>query len=502
MTQIYVIAFYGTMLGPLVLGLLLLGFLWARAARSSPWSDTQEVEGWHPLDREVRRRSTITLGYRNLDASAWRWHLTAVALALAPLWAWLLALAWHWSANITGFESLTAVVGRVASEITLFAIAGTIPFALVYLNRLYRGRVRGAEFYAIAVWVAPRLAIAPFFAGSSADGVDVGVVTIVGFAAVCTLTMAVASVRRRTAATPTLAYVAAAGLAVAAGAIASSNPYAVIDAIISSLCIGFGVYVIRSREQRFERDLIAYLRSRGNILRPAHHDHTVDVIGNWPRLAMLIVAAAGGALALGIYRWTVSATAAEEGADTGVASAAAVALAVAVAATIGAGVWFTLRRRFDRVIAGSYGIIVAVIGMLFVSVVHVGSAFYKPTGDAFPDALEGGFAISAIVAAVLLGAAIMHPRSFNLRSFVLAFAWPGLLILGLHGDSSLVSLTWHGAALVGITTLCTLWAIWYGTNPPRFGEARFAEPPQTVTGAPGLEPRPAAYLPAWAEPTS
>lgn len=123
MTTVYVYILVIAIVGPASFGLVALAMLGVRATWFSAWGAEPWSKSWYRLADAVRNPLTLAFGYRNLEDSAWRWHLAAAALALTPIAALFGVGLWH-RLRREGIASVTAAnFGAIAAMMAMLVVA-------------------------------------------------------------------------------------------------------------------------------------------------------------------------------------------------------------------------------------------------------------------------------------------------------------------------------------------------------------------------------------------
>ena len=215
-----------------------------------------------------------------------RWHIAALVVVVTP--PALATAAYALSANeLMGCrpnELYGCFATGALTEVMLAFLLGSIAFALVYLNVLFRNGVPNAALIAFGVWATLRswLLLTPQFAETSYTAFDVAMaVGVLVFGAAIWLR----SDRWRTVAMGTSCALMTVGLVSAA---MSNGVLFITDGMLSATAIGYGIYLINRRRSV----------NAGGFLR---HIRPFLLALTWPVLMLLLAAGRGqlGAAELG-----------------------------------------------------------------------------------------------------------------------------------------------------------------------------------------------------------
>ena len=198
-----------------------------------------------PMDRdEVATERRLPGDWRSLR----RWHIVAACFALGAPVVQALELAYA-GLGSPGCGSpdmfYSCVTTGALFELKLAFLLGSIPFALLYLNRLYRSGFRYAPILAFGVWAIPRslLVVVGFGDGT---GIYVIALTAVGGALIL-LGVLLPGVRAKFGALGVGCIAMLSGLVMA---IHSEPGLFMVDGVLSALSIGFGISLIVRRATR------------------------------------------------------------------------------------------------------------------------------------------------------------------------------------------------------------------------------------------------------------
>ena len=174
-----------------------------------------------------------------------RWHIAAVVVVATP--PVMATAAYLLSANeIAGCrpdELYGCFATGALTELMLAFLLGSIVFALVYLNALFRIGVAHAPLLAFAVWAMPRslLLLTPQFADTTYAAFDVAMaVGVFMFGATVWLRPS----RWQTVAMATSCALMTLGLA---SAVMSNGVLFMTDGLLSATAVGYGIYLINRR---------------------------------------------------------------------------------------------------------------------------------------------------------------------------------------------------------------------------------------------------------------
>ena len=197
-----------------------------------------------PMDRdEVATERRLPGDWRSLR----RWHIVAACFALGAPMVQALELAYA-GLGSPGCGSpdmfYSCVTTGALFELKLAFLLGSIPFALLYLNRLYRSGLRYAPILAFGVWALPRSLLVVLGFGAGTD-IYVIALTAVGGALIL-LGVLLPGVRAKFGALGVGCVAMLSGLVIAIHA----EPAFIVDAVFSALSIGFGISLIVRRTTR------------------------------------------------------------------------------------------------------------------------------------------------------------------------------------------------------------------------------------------------------------
>ena len=197
-----------------------------------------------PMDRdEVGTEGRLPGGWRSLR----RWHVVAACFAVGAPVVQALELGYAGMGS-PGCGSpdmfYSCVTTGALFELKLAFLLGSIPFALLYLNRLYRSGFRYAPILAFGVWALPRSLLVVLGFG---DGTDIYVIALTAVGGALILVgVLLPGVRAKFGVLGVGCIAMLSGLVIAIHA----EPAFIVDGVFSALSIGFGISLIVRRATR------------------------------------------------------------------------------------------------------------------------------------------------------------------------------------------------------------------------------------------------------------